>query len=177
MSAGGGAFFSYLDLSFSESIAVTIPSDTICMRKLTLTLARPRSHPPAHRSAVTRRRGRAAGSSSPGRSVRPTSRTRAPSRADPHRTLRHRRFHFPLFWCPRYGRSWGAGKARRKKLIEEVEVPPKGMLKREGEAKNVRAKAKTNANVNGILKSAFPPAKDAGLRPGRGSISPSPCRC
>ncbi|KZP30210.1 hypothetical protein FIBSPDRAFT_1038531 [Athelia psychrophila] len=47
-----------------------------------------------------------------------------------------------------------AGKAKGKKLIEEVEGPPNstGMLK--GEAKNGSVKAKTKTNVKGILKPA-----------------------
>ncbi|KZP06871.1 hypothetical protein FIBSPDRAFT_876069 [Athelia psychrophila] len=57
-----------------------------------------------------------------------------------------------------------AGKAKGKKLIEEVEVegPPnsKGILK--GEEKNGSAKAKTKTNVKGILKPAPVPPKDAG---------------
>ncbi|KZP06881.1 hypothetical protein FIBSPDRAFT_1053288 [Athelia psychrophila] len=57
-----------------------------------------------------------------------------------------------------------AGKAKGKKLIEEVEVevPPnsKGILK--GEPNNGTAKAKTKTNVKGILKPAPAPPKDAG---------------
>ncbi|KZP06876.1 hypothetical protein FIBSPDRAFT_1053285 [Athelia psychrophila] len=57
-----------------------------------------------------------------------------------------------------------AGKAKGKKLIEEVEVevPPNSKRELKGEAKNGSAKAKAKTNVKGILKPAPAPAKDAG---------------